>query len=375
MEFARLAEESGSQIRRDAVHDTTGARFLAELEAAFRRARSALHPVVEHRLRIGGTNVTLQFAGSELVRPFTRAFAHLPVHPAETPDLCVRLWETDATGSPPPAPPWGQDRYVARGEIEHALGGDIRATFSVDSGLFLCLDLSSAVAHVWVRNAAALRPWDLAAPLRPLLGWWFRARGAQLVHGAAVGTDRGSVLLAARGGSGKSASALECARAGMNYLSDDYALLRQDTPEPSVWSVYQSAKITRAHRARAFPELSGHVVALETGRNDGGLDKDILYVNEVYPGRLPESLPLRAIVVPRLAEDGATRVRRARGPEILTALAPTTLFQLPGAGADSLRFMARIVERVPGYALELGRDPQAVTAILRDLADGNGALP
>jgi hypothetical protein len=345
-----------------------GETFLAQLETSFRRA-AANETVAARRYRIGGANLALELAGAALVEPMTRAFGHLAAGEAGLADLHVRLWDVAATGSPPPPPPWSIDRYAARGEIEHPLGDHIRAAFSIDSGIFLCLDLAASAGYGWVRDAAALRPWDAAAPLRSLLGWWFRERGGQLVHGGAVGTDRGAVLLAGRGGSGKSSTAVECVRAGMKFLSDDYALLRPSGRELRVWSLYGSAKIDRTHLARAFPELAARSPETAHAPPPWEFDKRTVYVGELFPGRVAESLPLRAIAVPHVAEDGVTRVRAASPAEVLTALAPTTIFQLPGARADALEFMAGVARTVPGYALSLGRTSADFVAALRDLAD------
>jgi hypothetical protein len=49
----------------------------------------------------------------------------------------------------------------------------------------------------------------------------------------------------------------------------------------------------------------------------------------------------------------------------LAALAPSTIFQLPGSGRQSLRNIAELVQRVPCYSLRLGRDLAGVAETIR----------
>jgi hypothetical protein len=55
---------------------------------------------------------------------------------------------------------------------------------------------------------------------------------------------------------------------------------------------------------------------------------------------------------------------------VLAALAPSTLFQLPGASTAAIKTMAVLAHRVPGYVLELGKDiekiPEAILGLLRN---------
>jgi hypothetical protein len=53
---------------------------------------------------------------------------------------------------------------------------------------------------------------------------------------------------------------------------------------------------------------------------------------------------------------------------VLAALAPSTLFQLPGAGSTAIKTMKKLVGQVPGYILELGTDtakiPETILGLL-----------
>jgi hypothetical protein len=100
-------------------------------------------------------------------------------------------------------------------------------------------------------------------------------------------------------------------------------------------------------------------------------DKPVVFVNEVFPGRVVSKLPLRAIVLPAVSSVAETRVRRAAPSEALRGLAPTTLFQLAEFQARSFATMASIVRSVPCFHLELGTDlrriPPAIMGLLESV--------
>lgn len=344
-----------------------GLAFFETLRAAFAvAARGA--GVERRRLRLGRSRATLEFAGSALLEAFGPAFRHLEAtgEDAAAPDgLTVLLWDTRSTGVAPPKPPWEPGQFLARGEIGHDFGDRIRLSFRIDSGVLSTYDPESRTAICWVRDPAQMPPWEEAAPLRPVLAWWAEGTGRQLAHGAAVGSGDGAVLLAARGGSGKSTTALSCLEHGLLYLGDDYVMLEPGRP-PRLGSLYSTAKLTPANLDARLPRLR----ALVAGRHDAGQDKLTLSLFGGFAPQLAASLPLVAVVVPAVARRGSPRLTPLSGAAALAALAPTTLFQLPDAGAAALDRMRRLIDSVPRYRLELAEDLAANVAAIRGLLAG-----
>ncbi|GAB5536343.1 MAG: serine kinase [Rubricoccaceae bacterium] len=338
-----------------------GRAFLNDLRAAFDRA--AEQGVHEQTVRIAGRLVRFRVVGATLFERMTAAFGHLSAPDSGEPALTVRMWDSSTTGVTPPAPPWPNDAYRERGEIRHAFG--FQAAFNMMSGVLSILDGDEAT--LWVRDADTLPLWETAAPLRTLLGWWVLTVGGQLAHGAAVGTELGGVLLAARGGSGKSTTALSCLDAGMHYAGDDYVVLTNEA-QPSVYSLYASAKLVPANLETRLPHLAS--LAQEAGAESPGaspFDKVVLMLHEHFADQVVESMPLRAIVVPHIAGDGRTALSSLSARDVLQALAPTTVFQLPGSNAGSLELLSDIVTRVPGYSLAVGINLATNVEALADL--------
>ena len=99
-------------------------------------------------------------------------------------------------------------------------------------------------------------------------------------------------------------------------------------------------------------------------------------MGRVFPLQLVQQFPLRAVLVPRISGLPKTTARRVSPIAALAALAPSTIFQLPGTASSDLAAMAQLVRQVPTYALDLGTDldavPVAIADLLRSLESGVG---
>ena len=84
--------------------------------------------------------------------------------------------------------------------------------------------------------------------------------------------------------------------------------------------------------------------------------------------------PIVAIIMPRLGDGRESAWEPASSAQALTALAPTTLFQLPGAGREAFRRLAALVRSTPAYSLALGRDMDGIAPAVRAIiAAASGA--
>ena len=309
---------------------------------------------------IGGVSVRLHCAGAGLAGHLTPALAHLSAPlPAEA-EVTICAWDAAATGIPLPLLPEGLAAYLARGEVRGYEESGILVFYQFDAGALSLYDRLSRTAFYLVADAARLPRYLAATPLRDLWHWSLQTHGRQLAHAGAVGTERGGVLLAGRGGSGKSTTALACLMAGMRYASDDYCLLANDT-HPTVYSLFQTGKLETAH-AQHFPRLR------QLTTNSG--DKSLYFLNEKFPAQVVAEMPLRAILLPRVTGQRETILQPAPPAEALQALAPSTIFQLPGGGAQDFRFLAQMARQLPCYTLALGTEIKLIPQVIRDLLEG-----
>lgn len=342
--------------------DATSAVFVRDLGESFARAVAATH---ERALTLGlaGCTVRMDFAGDALVPFVSGALApRLLARPDGLPNLTLKLWDARTTGVSGPPPPRGApSTFGPHGEIRGFAAGPVFAAYSLDSGALSVLDADSSTGFFWVRDARDLRLHELGAPLLSLLGWFFRARGTHLVHAAAVGRGGQAVLLSGPGGSGKSTTALACLAAGLEHVADDYALVSV-APAPVVHALFATAKLNADSLAR-FPDLAP---AVGNPDRDAG-EKALLRLGPAGGTRLAGTAALRAIVLPRVTERSAPALIPVTAGEALRALAPSSIFQLAGAGAPTFASLGALARAVPAFRLELSSDLAAVGAAVAGL--------
>jgi len=323
--------------------------FFERVQEAFRGAEKAAGGAVNRGYTIGGYAVQIKFAGGALVPLLTPALEHLAA-PAgfDKPDLTIYAWESETTHTAMPRRPWGSEDCIARGDIRGYKNERIDLALSADVGSVSLLDARENLGVFWIRSAAHVPTYERGAPFRSILHWWMRRHGRLLVHAGAVGwRDRG-VLLVGKAGSGKSTSALTSMLKGWRYLSDDYCLLAVEGT-PRVYSLYNSAKLTAAHLEN-FPALQAAV----SNPAELAAEKALLYIRNYMPDRLISDIPVAMVLLPRVSGLPETRLRPASPTVALRALAPSSLFQLPGTGRFEFLALADFVKRVPCFHLDLG---------------------
>ena len=348
-----------------------GQRFAA-LRSGFDQAAGRSGPIIERSFCIGGYAVRIRFANTGLVEPLTLPFRHLESAPGDAADLTISVWDSASSGTRLSAAAGNlREHHEFATPVTSAAGGILTAYMRPNPGLSM-LDMHTGEAVYWLPGASDVAFEDRSSPLRGILSWWMSRRLRQFVHGAAVGTERGCVLIVGKGGSGKSTTALSCLLEGMLYLGDDNCLVSLD-PDPFAWSVYSTAKL-HAHNLRRLPGL-GDAIA-NKGRLH--LEKGVLLLNDHFTGQLRRKLPLLAVIVPEVSHAARPALRACSSMEALTALAPSTLLQLSAAAPDSLKQMAELIRRVPAFKMALSEDVSANARELRALLDRlpvAGAVP
>lgn len=337
----------------------------------YARAVRAGAPVRERHYDIAGDVVCLRFAGDALVEPLTRAISHLEIVPVEQPALSVDLWDSTSTGTDPSSliefvieMVWRApfDALSPRHEVRGLHSERVYTTYELGSKVLTMFDAHERRANYWVRDPSELPYYERGAPLRTLLNWWLSQRGLHCVHAGAVGTDDGAVLLTGKGGSGKSTTTLACLDSDLRYAADDYCAISIGS-EPYVHSLYNTGKLNGAADLERQPRFAPWVVNPEKM----GEEKLLMFLHDHVPERLLVSAPLRAIVLPQVTDRQSPVIEPISPALALKALAPTTMFQLPGASGNAMLSMARLVKALPCYRLELGRDVAAGPQRLAEL--------
>jgi len=347
----------------DPLAESDRLEYFDALHRGFERAAQRAGETVEHYFEIAGQIVCVRFAGDGLAPHLTGALAHLAV-PPRTPALTICVWDDVSTGTRLPLLVGSlvtllRDRWWElidrRREIREYDGRRIRTSFFLGPDILSALDMERNLGLYWIQSEDRLPYWERGSPFLALLSWWMASRDRHYVHAGAVGHADGGVLLAGKGGSGKSTSALASLSAGLAYASDDYCLVA-DRPAPFVHSVYGTAKLKGRADFDRFPHLRERCSNLERV----GDEKALLFLREHYPERLVSGFPIRAVLLPRITDQPHARLKDATSAEAFRALAPSTLLQVPGAGPGLLQALGRLVKQVPAYHLELGADPESI---------------
>jgi hypothetical protein len=354
---------SGAEIEPDCAAERATLAFFGEVRRAFRRADADRG--VSRFYRVGGELLHLRFASPALLPRLAPALAHLavaPPPPGERASLTLHIADSASTGVARPALPWTECDYGALGFVRASEAGRVRATYLADSDALHLFDAATGEAFYWVTDARELPAFVRAAPAATIFHWWAASRGRVMTHAAAVGTDAGGVLLAGRGGSGKSTTAFACLNSELGYASDDYCLVTAG-PEPYAHSLFSAAKAD----ARSRQLLSG-VAAVESPDDHFG-EKAIYFLHARCPQKITRGFPVKAVLLPHVGGGAEAALRPASSAEALRALAPSTIFQLPGANPRALPLLAELARRVPCFHLELGSDvsaaPRLIAAFLR----------
>lgn len=346
--------------------DNPAVDYFDEVHAAFLNAEAGAAESESRHYSVAGAVIRLRFAGSTLVPSVTSALAHLATEGRPRADLTVCVWDSATTATPLPTPPWSERADVATREILSYNTGRVRLAVDAEMSAISMMDRGASLAISWVRSPEHIPPWDVAAPLRTVFHWLLGSETRQLVHGGAVGNGTNGAMLIGPGGSGKSTTALMCLRYGLQCAGDDYVVLTVES-KPCVWSLYNSAKLKPDSLAR-FPDLAPE--PHEPERSYGG--KSIVYLKDHFPALVVQHLPVDAVVLPRVTGGRTTRLVGCSRAEALTAVAPSSMFQLPDGHARSFATIVQLIRQVDCYRLEIGMQSSNAPELIAEMLKASG---
>ena len=358
-------------VHRPAVHSraSSAAFFLEALGEYFAEARK---PGAERSLTVAGCNVRLRFTNPLFTDDLTKALAHLGSAPAPAPaDLTIYIWDA----STPPSDPffslilerlfgnWGES-CGPRGELLGIHGEDASAIYHPGPDILSVVDRKNGRAFFLKKDLSPLPYWEIGSPFRYIFHSWFADRGLQFVHGGAVGTPAGGVLLTGKGGSGKSTTTMLCAKAGMRFAGDDYCLA--DPRGGYLHGLYNTSKLRSTEDLTRLPEVAGLSRNVDSFEN-GGFGKGIYFLSDVWKGRLSSGFPLRAILIPSVTGSVDSRIEPCSSADALMAIMPSTVAQLPAACQSDSARIAALAEKLPAYHFYLGTDVAQIPPLVQEV--------
>ena len=319
---------------------------------------------------LAGRRVQMQIVGRKLAEFMDLPFAHLRL--ADTnpsvQGLAIELWDEVETTSFCRVG-LTRDDLDLHPNLKRSPDGRY-ASYQLQHSL-VCLDRASGLMIGCVSNAEELSLYERGRPLHVPLSLWHKNQGMPIVHAALVSKNGRGVLLAGPGGSGKSTSAVMCAYAGFDYLSDDLIGLELSLDGRFVGhSLYNSTFVEPDHLKR-FNQLERHAI---TGRYSFE-KKQLVLLSQIASLRFAHSCRIHSIVLPRVLHRPASVLRRASKGETLKALAPSSLLVGERSyGVEGFNMLARLVQQVPCYWLELGGALDQIPRVLERLLSEEAAV-
>lgn len=337
------------------VDEKTLESFMEASLDAYQRAAEAIAPQ-QTWVDLGGIPVGVETAGESLHPRITRMLLRSSQRPFQT-DARILAFDVARTRILPPRPPWGEDTRGFAAGVRGLPEDRFLAEFHADPETFAVYDRGRRVSVYWSRYADGLYRSLESAPLRAQMRWMGMDRGLHLMHAAAVGRGGDGLLLMGAGGAGKSTTAFAAMLAGMEFVSDDFCVLRCE-PDGST-TVMPLVTIGRAteNTMRLLPGLAERVV----NRGAPADHKAEIELADV----ITPALTVRALGVP--VQD---RVPGAPRPlptgTFVRKVLLGTMSSYPGMADVSFRFLARLAGGLPCFELPVGPD----LADVEDLIDG-----
>ncbi|NUM36221.1 MAG: serine kinase [Candidatus Brocadiae bacterium] len=329
--------------------------YFEKVCLAFQDAAKKAEAIYEYYYKIAEHSICLRFAGESLVPLMTHAFKHLQTQTVSKPDLTLCLWDRELTKTDlPPTNFCRSEYYASKPGLEKT---SIYSAWQPDYAILSILSCEENLGFYCIPQAKSLPYFETAAPLRLLFHWWMQERGIQLIHSGCVGKQNKGILFAGKGGSGKSTTTLACLLHGMDYLGDDYVLVSHK--DATVYSLYNSGKI-HADNIHRLPSL----LPLVKNADKLNQEKAIVFLYDFFPAQILYSLPLHAILMPKITGQKATAIKKASATSALMALGPSTIFQMAGAGEKALGALVQLVQKTPVFSLELSTEAAEIAQFL-----------
>lgn len=335
---------------------------LAELFGVFRDRLDGRSRRAEVSIEIAGLPIRLEFENELLREIISPAFRHLEAANDAEPELTIFVFEE---------PSLFESVFflaelannAAEREVWLEESPELTVILQKQGRFVTAVDWATKTAYWLVPDADSIPYINRAHSLQPLLSYWLGKQERYFVHGAAVGHGNGGVLILGHNGAGKSTAALTCLVDGMPYVADDHCLVSLDG-EPLAHSIYGTGKVVFEEMG-SFPQLAP--AAQTHNRPDG--EKALYFLAGLPIAHLVRRLRLRAIFLARIAHRPRTGLREIGQAEGFRALAESCALHAPTSRAQALRIFRGLVQRLPSYVLELGRDLHSTPAAIRGFLD------
>jgi hypothetical protein len=297
---------------------------------------------------IANKNICINCSTAHVAELITKSLLHLQVSPFLESDFDVFVWEREDNFH-------SIETINFIPEIVYADSDDL--IYQYNEQFISIYDSIRKRAYFWVNSMESLGDGHYAKPFRNIFHWYLSQFDLSMIHGAVVGTELGGVLITAKGGSGKTTTALSCFFGGMKYLSDDYVAI--DPSTSIAYSLFNSAMLTQDNLVR-FASLQTFV---KNPIRPAGI-KGVVYLNEVNSAMLQSQIALKALLIPKITWSSVCEIVPANKVNALMAIAPTIRL-LKNFEQQNLTAAKQIASNLPCFEFRLSSNVNDNVAVLK----------
>ena len=179
--------------------------------------------------------------------------------------------------------------------------------------------------------------------------WWLWDRFL-VMHAAALGMNGNGALITSPSGQGKSTLALAGLLCGMEYVSEDYILIRRDST-PAGYPVFRTGYLT-ASSMEMLKEYKDHILFYAAEKGKYLLDLS------AFEDQFRTAMDLKMILYPHITEDKEPSIIKADTTKAFTASLASTVKQIKSRQNTGEAFLAhfRRLGSLPAYEMRLSPD-------------------
>lgn len=276
--------------------------------------------------------------------------------------LHVSVGNDGILGETPPVWPFPIQDAQSFHRTVWAPGEGLALTSDEQNGVWTLMDFSSGSSAFWINDLETVPEWEHAAPLRHQFHWAAHQHQAVVAHAAAFARNGQAFLVVGPGGSGKSTLSAAAGAAGLTVLAEDLCWVDLAGQAPGARRIYDSVKVTGDSLHR-FPAVARFV----DSHPSEALGKTIV---RLPAAEAPAAVPVRAMFCLSGAFDTMTRIAPCRKTAAFSLLAPSTVFLMRTAPAETAARLKNLVDRLPVFHVIPGADPVACAAELAAFSEG-----
>jgi hypothetical protein len=320
---------------------------------------------------LGGKIFRFQINNPDLRGTIFDPLEHLRASGEESPD--ARIIILDGQYSKTALPKFPENMYKVLlsprtgphdGQTIYFKNDDFALAFNFPRKHLSIVNFKDSKALFWIPDIDSLYPLD-GRPFRTIFQWLLEKYNLQIVHAAGVGTSRGGVILTGKSGAGKSTVAAACLNSPLFFAGDENVILSTQS-SPTVYSLYNSTNLDINSLDR-LQFMQKENIQIKEKR----IDKKLISLYQNFPNKMISQFPLRAVIVSQIVGTGNSHLERLSSAAALTALAPTSIFQVPGSKKEAFLRMSDIVKKTPCYKLSVGESLEDIPPLIIKLIEKN----